>query len=341
LIAINANNGEVIWQTKVSNPDDGFTITGAPLIVDNSVVIGLSGGEYGVRGFLAAYDAETVSGYGSLTQFPDRANGDHDPWENDAWRTGGGPKWVTGSYDPSLGLLFCGVGNPLPVYLGDVRPGDNLFTNSVIALRAESGKLAWYFQFTPHDEHDWDAAQTPILADIFIGGVNRTVVVWPNRNGFYYVLDRTSGEFLLGVPFVEQNWASGLDAGGRPILTDVGNVTIGGHLTSPSVAGATNWQPSAFDPKQGLVFIPAIEGASIFTKSSQPTGASTASSSAVALAAAQRQGLPSPLCARWMWLREQSDGSTAHHQVNRAISVACWQPRVDWFSRHRVGRCSR
>ena len=271
LIAINANNGEVIWQTKVSNPGDGFTITGAPLIVDNSVVVGLSGGEYGVRGFLAAYDAETGQRKWKFDTIPGPGERGHDTWENDGWRTGGGPTWVTGSYDPSLGLLFWGVGNPSPVYLGDVRPGDNLFTNSVIALRAESGKLAWYFQFTPHDEHDWDAAQTPILADAFIGGINRKVVCWPNRNGFYYVLDRTSGEFVLGVPFVEQNWATGLDAGGRPILADVGNVTIGGHLTRPSVAGATNWQPSAFDPKQGLVFIPAIEGASIFTKSSQPT----------------------------------------------------------------------
>ena len=141
-----------------------------------------------------------------------------------------GSTWVTGSYDPSLDLLYWGVANPSPPFSGDTRPGDNLFTNSVVALNASSGKLAWHFQFTPHDEHDWDSAQTPILADVLIKGVERKVICWANRNGFYYVLDRITGEFLSGVPFVEQNWAEGLSATGRPILSKESDVTKGGRL---------------------------------------------------------------------------------------------------------------
>jgi len=266
LVAINATNGSVIWQTAVANPSDGFTMTGAPLIVNRSVVVGVAGGEYGIRGFLAAYDAETGRQQWKFNTIPGPGEFGHDTWKNDAWRTGGGPTWVTGSYDPSLDLLYWGVGNPAPDMLGDVRPGDNLFTCSMIALHASAGKLAWYLQFTPHDEHDWDAAQTPILADILIKGALRRVLCVANRNGFYYVLDRTTGEFLAGVPFVEQNWAKGLDSTGRPILSADAEVTPSGRLTKPG-SGGTIWQNAAFDHKSGLIFVPALEGALVFTKS--------------------------------------------------------------------------
>ena len=266
LVAINATNGSVIWQTAVANPSDGFTMTGAPLIVNRSVVVGVAGGEYGIRGFLAAYDAETGRQQWKFNTIPGPGEFGHDTWKNDAWRTGGGPTWVTGSYDPSLDLLYWGVGNPAPDMLGDVRPGDNLFTCSMIALHASAGKLAWYLQFTPHDEHDWDAAQTPILADILIKGALRRVLCVANRNGFYYVLDRTTGEFLAGVPFVEQNWAKGLDSTGRPILFADAEVTPSGRLTRPG-SGGTIWQNAAFDHKSGLIFVPALEGALVFTKS--------------------------------------------------------------------------
>jgi len=266
LVAINATNGSVIWQTVVANPSDGFTMTGAPLIVNRSVVVGVAGGEYGIRGFLAVYDAETGRQQWKFNTIPGPGEFGHDTWKNDAWRTGGGPTWVTGSYDPSLDLLYWGVGNPAPDMLGDVRPGDNLFTCSMIALHASSGKLAWYLQFTPHDEHDWDAAQTPILADILIKGALRRVLCVANRNGFYYVLDRTTGEFLAGVPFVEQNWAKGLDSTGRPILSADAEVTPSGRLTKPG-SGGTIWQNAAFDHKSGLIFVPALEGALVFTKS--------------------------------------------------------------------------
>jgi alcohol dehydrogenase (cytochrome c) len=266
LVAINATDGSVIWQTAVANPSDGFTMTGAPLIVNGSVIVGVAGGEYGARGFLAAYDPETGRQQWKFNTIPGPGEFGHETWKNDAWRTGGGPTWVTGSYDPSLDLIYWGVGNPSPDMSGDVRPGDNLFTDSLIALHASSGKLAWYFQFTPHDEHDWDAAQTPILADIPIKGVLRRVLCVANRNGFYYVLDRATGEFLAGVPFVEENWAKGLDSSGRPILSPDAEVTTSGRLTKPG-SGGTVWQNAAFDRKTGLVFVPALEGALVYTKS--------------------------------------------------------------------------
>ena len=267
LVAIEANTGKLNWQTRVAKPFDGFSLTGAPLVVDHSVVIGVSGGDFGIRGFLAAYHATTGQQDWRFDTIPGPGEPGHETWQNEAWKSGGGPTWVTGSYDPSLDLLYWGVGNPAPPFAGDVRPGDNLFTNSVVALHASSGKLAWYFQFTPHDEHDWDSSQTPILADLLIGGLERKVICWPNRNGFYYVLDRVTGQFLAGTPFVEVNWAQGLTSRGRPIPTNANTVSGGGRVTKPGVAGGANWQPAAFNPAGGLIFVPAIEGQSVFTNS--------------------------------------------------------------------------
>ncbi|MEY9559325.1 PQQ-dependent dehydrogenase, methanol/ethanol family [Sinorhizobium fredii] len=266
LVAVDANTGRVVWEAEVAKPSDGFTMTGAPLVANGAVVVGVAGGEFGIRGFLAAYDAATGKEQWRFHTIPGPGEQGHETWQNDAWKTGGGPTWTTGSYDPSLGLVYWGVGNPAPVYAGEARPGDNLFTNSVIALHADSGKLAWHFQFTPHDERDWDSNQTPVLADLTVNGVSRKVICWANRNGFYYVLDRTTGEFLTGVPFVEQNWADGLDPSGRPILKE--GISTSGRLTKPG-GGATNWQNPAFDPQQGLVFIPTTEGASIFSKTGE------------------------------------------------------------------------
>ena len=266
LVAINANDGKVIWQTLVASPSDGYSITGAPLVVNRSVVVGIAGGEFGVRGFLAAYDVSTGQQQWRFNTIPGPGEVGHETWENDAWRTGGGGTWITGSYDPSTDLLYWGVGNPSPAFSGDVRPGDNLFTDSVIALHASTGKLAWYFQFTPHDEHDRDAAQTPVLADLLIKGVVRKAICWPNRNGFYYVLDRVTGEFLAGAPFVEVDWAKGLTPTGRPILSDAAKVSTEGRRISPGISGGTNWQNPAFDEKRGSIFIPATESSSVFTK---------------------------------------------------------------------------
>jgi alcohol dehydrogenase (cytochrome c) len=266
LVAINANNGKVIWQTLVASPSDGYTITGAPLVVNGSVVVGIAGGEFGIRGFLAAYDVSTGQQHWRFETIPGPGEVGHETWENDAWRSGGGPTWNTGTYDPSTDLLYWGVGNPSPNFSGDVRPGDNLFTDSVIALHASTGKLAWYFQFTPHDEHDWDSSQTPVLADLLINGIVRKVICWLNRNGFYYVLDRVTGEFLTGVPFVELDWAKGLTPVGRPMLSADAEVSTAGRRTRPGIDGGTNWQNPAFDQRRGSIFVAAAESSSVFTK---------------------------------------------------------------------------
>jgi alcohol dehydrogenase (cytochrome c) len=265
LVAINANTGKMIWETQVADASDEFSMTGAPLIVNQSVIVGVAGGDFGIRGFLAAYDAATGKQQWKFNTIPGPGEPGHETWK-DGWQTGGGPTWITGSYDPSLDLLYWGVGNPASDYSGEGRLGDNLFTNSVVALHPSTGKLAWYFQFTPHDEHDWDSTQTPVLTDVSIHGVNRKVICWANRNGFYYVLDRVTGEFLTGVPFVEQNWTKGLDAKGRPIPSDTSEPSSAGRLTKPGSGGGTNWQNTALDQGRGLIFIHATEGASVFTK---------------------------------------------------------------------------
>jgi alcohol dehydrogenase (cytochrome c) len=270
LVALNAATGNVLWQTKVCNTSDDYTMTGAPLVANGSVVIGVSGAEYGIRGFVAAYDPETGQQKWKFNAIPSPGEFGHDSWKNDAWQSGGGSTWVPGSYDPALDLVYWGVGNPAPAFNGDVRPGDNLFTDSLLAINASTGKLAWHFQFTPHDEHDWDATQTPILTDLMIKGTLRKVLCVPDRNGFYYVLDRATGEFLVGAPFVEVNWATGLDSAGRPMLTSHNELTSSGRLTKPGSGGGINWQNAAYDEKSGLVFVPATEGASVFTKSPQP-----------------------------------------------------------------------
>lgn len=271
LVAINAHTGKMIWETHVADASDNYSMTGAPLIVGQSVVVGIAGGDYGIRGYLAAYDPGTGKQNWKFDTIPGPGEPGHETWRTDGWKTGGGPTWITGSYDPELDLLYWGVGNPAPDFSGDLRPGDDLFTDSVIALHGSTGKLAWYFQFTPHDEHDWDATQTPVLADLSIGGTNRKVICWANRNGFYYVLDRVTGEFLAGVPFVEQNWAKGLDSKGRPILADDNGAPQTGRLTKPASFGGINWQNMALDQQRGLIFVPATEGASVFTKALKPT----------------------------------------------------------------------
>lgn len=266
LVALDASDGKVLWQQLVANPADGYSSTGAPLAVNHSVIAGVSGGEFGIRGFLAAYDAATGRRLWKFDTIPGPGEAGHETWKNDAWRTGGGATWITGSYDPSTGLVYWGVGNPTAAFAGDRRPGDNLFTDSVIALHASTGKLAWYFQFTPHDNHDWDSTQTPVLADLSIGGKVRKTICWPNRNGFYYVLDRVTGQFLAGVPYVTLNWAKGLSPTGRPILTDFAKVTTAGVSTRPGISGGTNWENPSFDPKRGSIFVPATESSSVFTR---------------------------------------------------------------------------
>lgn len=266
LVALDARTGAVKWETQVAKTSEGYTMNVAPLAFGNTIITGVSGGEYGIRGFIAAYAADSGKLLWKFNTIPEPGEPGHETWLNDAWRTGGGATWVTGSYDSDLDIVYWGVGNPGPDYQGDVRPGDNLYTNSVVALHAATGKLAWHFQFTPHDEHDWDSNQTPVLANLEIDGRMRKVICWANRNGFYYVLDRVTGEFLKAAPFGKLNWATGVDRTGRPILVSSAHAKAGGKLVFPGAAGSTNWQPPAFDPVAKLVFVHTNDQGSVFTQ---------------------------------------------------------------------------
>ena len=225
----------------------------------------MSGGEAGIRGFLDSYYAKTGERRWRFETIPGPGEPGYDTWSGDSWKTGGGPTWLSGAYDPELDLLYWGVGNPATDWNGDVRPGDNLYTCSLVALEAKTGRLRWHFQFTPHDTHDWDANQIPVLLDAELEGKPRKLVLLANRNAFYYVLDRTTGEFLRGVPHAKQTWAQGLDAKGRPMVIP-GEPSEKGTLTWPSLQGATNWFSPAYSPKTRLFYVSVREMSSIYYK---------------------------------------------------------------------------
>jgi alcohol dehydrogenase (cytochrome c) len=231
------------------------------------VIIGTAGGEYGIRGFISAYDAHTGREVWRFYTIPGPGEPGHETWEGDSWQTGGGPVWVTGSYDPTLNLTYWGVGNPSPDWNGDVRTGDNLYSDSVVALDADTGKLRWYYQFTPHDDLDFDSVQVPVLADIDWQGHKRKVILWANRNGFFYVLDRQTGQFLLGKSFVEVTWASGFDQNGRPVRVPGQTSSLEGTRIYPGNPGATSWYSPSYSPRTGFFYIPAwANSSSIFVK---------------------------------------------------------------------------
>ena len=266
LLALDIATGNVIWDVQVERPEAGYSITSAPLVIENKVITGMAGGEYGVRGFLDAYDATTGERLWRFYTIPGPGEPGNETWSGNSWRTGGAPTWLTGSYDPELNLIYWGTGNPAPDWNGDMRLGDNLWADAVIALDADTGELVWGFQFTPHDTHDWDAVQIPILADMEIDGVVRKVMLWANRNAFYYVLDRETGEFLHGTPYAKQTWAKGLDQNGRPILIENMDPTEEGVEVSPTIGGATNWNSPSFSPMSGLFYTYALDGATIYFK---------------------------------------------------------------------------
>ena len=264
LVAIDARSGSVLWNTEVADHRGGYSKTAAPLIVKDKVVTGIAGGEFGIRGFLDAYDADTGQREWRTHTIPGPDHPDNRTWAGDSWRTGGSPTWITGSYDPELNLVYWGTGNPGPDYNGGIRGGDNLYADSVLALDGDTGELSWYFQFTPHDVHDWDAIQIPILADIEVDGDTRQAMLWANRNGFYYTLDRGTGEFLLGSEFARQTWAEGLDSNGRPIRRPGMFPSSEGTLVSPMAGGGTNWWSPAYSPRTGLLYVNAFDGEAEF-----------------------------------------------------------------------------
>jgi len=267
LIAVDAKNGRPLWNTAVAKPEAGYAITHAPLVIKDKVIIGVAGGEFGIRGFIAAYDVKTGKEDWRFYTIPGPGEPGHETWAGDSWKTGGAPVWVTGSYDPQLNLTYWGIGNAGPDYNGDERGGDNLYSSSVVALDADTGKIKWHYQFSPHDEFDYDAVQVPVLADIVWQGQPRRVMLWANRNGFFYVLDRATGKFLLGKPFVEVNWASGFDESGRPMRVAGKLPTPEGTVIFPGNQGGTNWYSPSFSPRTGLFYIPSwVNYSSVYIK---------------------------------------------------------------------------
>ena len=266
LVALDAKTGAVVFSRQIVDTTGGYSLTHAPLVLKDKLIVGSAGGEYGIRGFIVALDPRNGDEIWRFHTIPGPGEPGHETWSGDSWERGGGSIWLTGSYDPKLNLTYWGVGNPAPDWNGDVRLGDNLYTDSVVALDADTGKLKWHFQFTPHDEWDWDAVQIPVLVDREWEGEQRKLMLWANRNGFYYVLDRTTGEFLHGKNFVEVTWAKGLDENGRPIRIPEASPTREGVRVSPAVQGGTNWYSPAYSEKTGLFYVSAWEYSSVYYK---------------------------------------------------------------------------
>jgi len=263
LIAIDTKTGRPLWNIAVADVKLAYSITMAPLVVKDKVIVGVGGAEFGIRGFIAAFDARTGKQVWRFNTITEPGEPGHETWKGEAWKYGGGSVWVTGSFDPALNLTYWGTGNPGPDWNPDQRPGDNLYSDSVVALDADTGALKWHFQFTPNDGYDYDAVQVPVLADITWRGNPAKVMMWANRNGYFYVLDRVTGRFLLGTPFVKVNWSSGLDEKGRPIQTP----QPPGAPTWPGNQGGTNWYPPSFSPRTGLFYVSAWENyATIYRK---------------------------------------------------------------------------
>jgi alcohol dehydrogenase (cytochrome c) len=271
LIALNAKTGQEVWKTQAADPKQRYSMTHAPLAIKDKVIAGVAGGEFGVRGFIAAWDANTGKEVWRFYTVPGPGEPGNETWSGDSWMHGGAPIWETGSYDSETNLTYWGTGNAGPDWNGDARKGDNLYSSTVIALDVDTGKLKWHYQFSPHNEFDWDATQIPVLVDMPFRGQPRKLMLWANRNGMFYVLDRTNGKFLLGKPFVKVNWATGFDEAGRPIRAPGIEPTKEGTLVYPGNQGGTNWYNPSYSPRTGLFYIPAWENSSsIYFKTGEP-----------------------------------------------------------------------
>ncbi|HZY08660.1 MAG TPA: PQQ-binding-like beta-propeller repeat protein, partial [Ilumatobacteraceae bacterium] len=257
------------WDVEMADYRLNYGSTGAPFIVNDLVIAGMSAGDEGVRGFLDAYRATTGERVWRFWTVPARGEPGSETWIGKALEHGCAATWLTGSYDPDAKLLYWPTGNPCPDYNGDERKGDNLYSSSVVALDPATGALRWHFQFTPHDLHDWDANQPPLLVDAEFRGQPRKLLVVANRNGFFYVLDRLTGRMLMAEPFVKNlTWASGISADGRPQLLAGYENSVEGTRTCPAVSGAANWPSTAFNPATGLFYVMASEGCAVYRKNS-------------------------------------------------------------------------
>jgi alcohol dehydrogenase (cytochrome c) len=269
LLCLDARSGHLRWDVAYTDGNRNYGATSAPLVVKGKVLVGTSGGDDGVRGFISAYDAETGKLAWKFWTIPAPGEPGSESWPGDSYLHGGGTTWMPGTFDRETNTVFWGTSNPAPDFDGEVRPGDDLYTDCVLALDADTGKLKWYFQFTPHDLYDYDAEETPVLVDAMWQGQPRKLLVEANRNGFLYTLDRTDGKFLSAVRFVEKmNWAKGIDDHGRPIRSGV-QPTANGTRVCPGFSGATNWYSPSFNPSTRLFYFMASENCEIYLVSAE------------------------------------------------------------------------
>lgn len=270
LLCLDARSGNLIWDVQYADKLKHYGATSAPLVIKDEIVVGTSGGDSGVRGFLAAYDALTGKLKWHLWTIPGPGEFGSSSWPGDSYLHGGATTWMTGTFDPELNTLYWTTSNAAPDFVGDSRPGDDLYTACVLAIDATTGKLKWYFQFTPHDLYDYDANETPVLVDVVENGDMRHLLLQADRNGFFYVLDRTNGKFLRSSPFLKKlNWATAIDASGRPILSDKVPTKEGTYIC-PGVVGATNWFSPSYNPNTGLFYVMALESCSVYFAKETP-----------------------------------------------------------------------
>jgi alcohol dehydrogenase (cytochrome c) len=270
LVALEAKSGRVIFDIAVDEYQKGFSITHAPLVVGDKIIVGVTAGECALYGFLDAYDAKTGRRLWRVQAIAQPGDQGRASWAGDSAQFGGGPTWMTGTYDPETDSIFWGTGNPSPDYNGTVRAGDNLYTDCMLALDPATGRRKWYFQFTPHDTHDWDSSETPVLIDAEFRGRTRKLLLHADRNAFFYLLDRETGEFLLGKPFTRQTWAMGLDDKGRPIVIPNTDPTPEGNYVCPDATGGTNWASPSYDPRTRLLYIAARDSCAIYKTVTKP-----------------------------------------------------------------------
>ncbi len=269
LVALDRRTGDVVWEVAAADYRQGYSNTVAPLIVKDKVVVGIAGAEFGTRDFIDAYDAETGERVWRFWTVPGPGEFGNETWGGDSWRRGGASTWITGSYDPELNLIYWGTGNPGPDLDGAPRPGDNLFSDSMLALDADTGERKWHFQFTPHDVHDWDSVADPVLVEVEVDGKPRKALVQANRNGHFYALDRVTGEFLFARAYTDVNWADGIGPDGRPILIPGHVPDDEGTLTCPGMGGGHNWHATSYSPQTGLYYFNSGDGCQIYHGATQ------------------------------------------------------------------------
>jgi alcohol dehydrogenase (cytochrome c) len=265
VVALDARTGNVVWNVTSADYRNGYSFTLAPLAVKNLIVVGISGGEYGIRGFIDAYDATTGKRVWRFNTTPGPGELGHETWAGDSWKIGGAPAWITGVFDKETNQLFWTTGNPAPSNRRVQREGDNLFSNSLLALDVDSGKLNWYFQYTKHDEHDWDSTEVPVMIDLD----EKKLIAHANRNGYFYLIDRATGKLIFSKPFIKTTWSDSKDEEGRPVATQNSSPTFEGNLVCPGAAGGTNWMSPTYDPETRLFYVNAREQCDIFSTAPQ------------------------------------------------------------------------